>query len=243
VREGINELLFRLRADLRAQADEANRDKYTRFFKEPVLYYGVSHEALKQLQRQYWPEIWALRRPEAYRLFEAMLASDYSEETFLVAAWLPKLKDQFERKDLALFKRWIDRYLNNWAKVDSFCNHALGDFVERFPEAVTDLVAWTRSQNRWMQRAAAVSLILPARRGEHLAEVFEIAEALLASPDDMVQKGYGWLLKEASRQHQQQVFEFVMARKATMPRTAFRYAIELMPPDLKAEAMSKEGSK
>ena len=89
-----------------------------------------------------------------------------------------------------------------------------------------------------MQRAAAVSLILPARRGEHLAEVFEIAEALLASPDDMVQKGYGWLLKEASRQHQQQVFEFVMARKATMPRTAFRYAIELMPKELKAEAMS-----
>ena len=64
-----------------------------------------------------------------------------------------------------------------------------------------------------------------------------------ASSDDMVQKGYGWLLKEASRQHEREVFEFVMARKAVMKRTALRYAIELMPPNLKKEAMAKEGSK
>jgi 3-methyladenine DNA glycosylase AlkD len=62
---------------------------------------------------------------------------------------------------------------------------------------------------------------------------------LLSDTDDMVQKGYGWLLKEASKPHQQQVFEFVMQRKAAMPRTAIRYAIEKMPPGLKQKAMKK----
>lgn len=55
----------------------------------------------------------------------------------------------------------------------------------------------------------------------------------------MVQKGYGWLLKEASRKHQKEVFDYVMKNKAVMPRTALRYAIELMPNKLKAKAMKK----
>ena len=62
---------------------------------------------------------------------------------------------------------------------------------------------------------------------------------LLTDLDDLVQKGYGWLLKEESRVHQKAVFDYVIARRKVMPRTALRYAIELMPKDLKDEAMRK----
>jgi len=47
----------------------------------------------------------------------------------------------------------------------------------------------------------------------------------------------GRLLKEASRLHQKEVFDYVVKHKDVMPRTALRYAIELMPRDLKAEAL------
>ena len=57
--------------------------------------------------------------------------------------------------------------------------------------------------------------------------------------DDMVQKGYGWMLKAASQAHQEEVFSYVMQHKAVMPRTALRYAIEKMPPLLRAQAMRK----
>ncbi len=90
-----------------------------------------------------------------------------------------------------------------------------------------------------MRRAATVSLILPARSGKFLPLVFDLADLMLLDKQDMVQKGYGWLLKEASHQHQQEVFEFVLARRASMPRTALRYAIEKMPPALRARAMEK----
>jgi 3-methyladenine DNA glycosylase AlkD len=55
----------------------------------------------------------------------------------------------------------------------------------------------------------------------------------------MVQKGYGWMLKEASKPYQKEVFDFVTSHKAVMPRTALRYAIEKMPADLRAKAMVK----
>lgn len=63
---------------------------------------------------------------------------------------------------------------------------------------------------------------------------------LLVDEDEMVQKGYGWLLKEESRKHQKEVFDYVLKNKSVMPRTALRYAIELMPKELKAAAMKKD---
>ena len=63
---------------------------------------------------------------------------------------------------------------------------------------------------------------------------------LLSEEDDAVQKGYGWLLKEASRKHQKEVFNYVLENRKTMSRTALRYSIELMPKELKNEAMSKD---
>jgi len=90
-----------------------------------------------------------------------------------------------------------------------------------------------------MRRAAAVTLILPARKGKFLDDIFEIADSLLLDTDDLVQKGYGWMLKEASKKHQKQVFDYIMKNKDKMPRTALRYAIEKMPPDLRKQAMAK----
>ncbi|MDO9326609.1 MAG: DNA alkylation repair protein, partial [Methanoregula sp.] len=128
----------------------------------------------------------------------------------------------------------------NWASCDGFCNHTMGDFIEEYPEYIDELKRWTQSENRWMRRAAAVSLIIPAKHGKFLNESIEIADLLLTDGDDMVQKGYGWLLKEASRKHERVVFDYVMKNKKVMPRTALRYAIELMPQELKAKAMAKD---
>ena len=53
------------------------------------------------------------------------------------------------------------------------------------------------------------------------------------------EKGYGWLLKDTTFMHQSEVFDYIMKNKKSMPRTALRYALERMPPDLKHRAMGK----
>jgi len=55
----------------------------------------------------------------------------------------------------------------------------------------------------------------------------------------MVQKGYGWMLKEASNKFPDKIFKYVMKNKAVMPRTALRYAIEKLPASMRKEAMKK----
>jgi 3-methyladenine DNA glycosylase AlkD len=122
---------------------------------------------------------------------------------------------------------------------DTLCNHTIGNLVMKYPELSERLFDWTRSENRWMKRGAAVTLIIPARRGLFLPLIFRIADALLLSADDMVQKGYGWMLKAASEAHETDVFDFIMERRSSMPRTALRYAVEKMSPDKRKRAMTK----
>jgi 3-methyladenine DNA glycosylase AlkD len=108
-----------------------------------------------------------------------------------------------------------------------------------YPEKIADLKKWAKSPGRWMKRASAVSLIVPARKGLFINDIFEIADIMLTDSDDMVQKGYGWMLKAASQAHQKEVFDYVIRNKAVMSRTSLRYAIEKMPDGLKILAMSK----
>ena len=236
----MNSIIAKIREELQAGADEKTKSSFQRFFKEEVKGYGVKTGTVRKIAEKYWSDVKLFSKEEIFVLCEELFRSDYVEEAFVAAVWLPKLVEQFEPSDLAVFKVWIEKYINNWAKCDSFCNHTVCGLVEKHPESVSEVKSWAKSENRWLKRAAAVSLIIPAKKGGFLREVFEVSDMLLSDEDDMVQKGYGWLLKEASRKHQKEVFNYVLKNRKTMPRTALRYAIELMPKELKAEAMKRD---
>ncbi|MCS3923839.1 3-methyladenine DNA glycosylase AlkD [Methanosalsum natronophilum] len=192
-----------------------------------------------KMAKKYFNLVSEKSKNEIYSYCEELLISDYLEESFIAFKWAYSLKDQYEPEDFAVFERWIGDYVNNWAKCDTLCNHTIGTFIQMYPQYIDSLKNWASSQNRWYRRAAAVSLIVPARKGEFFNEILEIADMLLTDDDDLVRKGYGWMLKEASREHQQEIFEYVMQHKKIMPRTSLRYAIEKFPKDMKNKAMEK----
>ena len=235
----MKDIILSIRKELKENTDNKTKKSFQRFFKEKVKYHGVKTAIVGKIAKKYWKEIESFPKKEIFSLCEELYKSDYTEEAFIVSFWIPKLSKKFERKDIILFKRWILKYINNWAKCDGFCNHSVGGFMQKFPESVNELKGCAKSENRWLRRASAVSLIIPAKKGEFLKEAFEISDILLLDKDDMVQKGYGWLLKEASRKHEKEVFSYVIKNKKNMPRTALRYAIELMPKELKRKAMKK----
>ena len=119
------------------------------------------------------------------------------------------------------------------------CVHPLGHLILKFPEMAPKMKKWARSKNIWERRAAAVALIPALRRKLLLKEAFATADVLLQDKKDLVQKGYGWMLKEASNRFPKEVFRYVMKNRRKMPRTALRYAIEKMPMRWKKEAMKK----
>ena len=235
----MNNILAELRDELKGSTDPQTQKSFQRFFKEQVKFYGVKTEIVGKIAKKYWKQVMTLDKQAIFALCEDLYRSDYTEEAFVVSFWLPNYIECLSPSDLAIFKVWIEKYINNWAKCDGFCNHTVGDLIQKYPEAVGELKSWAKSEKRWIKRAAAVSLIVPAKKGCFLQEAFEICDLLLTDGDNMVQKGYGWLLKEESRNHQKEVYDYIIKNKNVMPRTALRYAIELMPKELKLEAMKR----
>jgi len=232
-------ILAQLRSDLKANADPQTQKTFQRFFKEQIKYYGVKTPTVGKIAKAYWKQVKALDKQTIFWLCEELYRSDYTEEAFVVAFWLPNYIGDLEPGDLVTFKGWIEQYINNWAKCDGLCNHTIGDLIQKYPQTLSEIKTWTKNKNRWLRRASAVSLIVPAKKGCFLEDALEICDMLLVDEDEMVQKGYGWLLKEESRKHQKEVFDYVLKNKSVMPRTALRYAIELMPKELKPAAMKK----
>ncbi|MBP7497465.1 MAG: DNA alkylation repair protein [Bacteroidales bacterium] len=235
----MQQIIIRLRAELKALADETIRLSSQRFFKEEIKCYGSKTATVVKIGKEYFKEIKHLSKSEIFALCEELWKDGYLEETFIACNWSFFVHKNYEPSDIKIFKNWIEKYINNWASCDTFCNHTVGEFVEMFPDKIKELKKWAKSDNRWMKRAAAVTLIIPARKGKFKEDILEIAELLLLDKDDMVQKGYGWMLKAASEADRKMVYNFVIKHKAVMPRTALRYAIEKMPQELRKKAMEK----
>jgi 3-methyladenine DNA glycosylase AlkD len=235
----MNELLANIRQTLIENSDEKTRIGGQRYFKEKITAHGVKSATVKQISKQFFDIVKGKPKTEIFGLCEKLWQSGYLEESFIACDWSDRVHKQFEPSDFETFERWINLYINNWASCDTLCNHTIGNFVMMYPGFIENLKEFAHSENRWTKRAAAVSLIIPARKGLFLNDIFEIADILLIDSDDLVQKGYGWMLKAASQPNQQAVFEYVMQKKAKMPRTALRYAIEKMPDELKKQAMQK----
>ncbi|MEW6089215.1 MAG: DNA alkylation repair protein [bacterium] len=236
----MNSIINEIRKELKQNADEKTKKTGQNFFKEKIKVYGVKTAIVSKIGKKYFKNISGKDKAVIFGLCEGLLKSGYMEEAFIAYNWSYFLHENYEPKDFKIFEKWVNNYVRNWAECDTLCNHAIGSFIETFPQYIKKLKTWTKSKNRWVKRASAVTLILPARKGMFLEDVFETADSLLADKDDLVQKGYGWMLKEASRKHEKQVFDYITARKNTMPRTALRYAIEKMPPELKKRAMKKD---
>lgn len=237
----MKELLLDVRQTLQDYVDPQNIVVSSRFFKgdEQPKEYGVAKDVLTKIAKELFKDLKSSPKDQIYAVCNELWKSLYFEEAYIACIITKKLHRQYEAEDMQLFSLWLNQYVRSWADCDTLCCSTIGPLLSQFPNEVAQLKEWAMSSNRWMRRGTAVSLVVPAKKGLYINDILEIARLLMDDEDDLVQKGNGWMLKEASRLHQEKVFEFIMEYKAVMPRTTLRYAIEKMPLHLKTEAMKK----
>jgi len=235
----MDSIIDKIRQELNHNSDEKIQKTGQNFFKEKIKSYGVKTAVVSKIGKESFKDIKDKMKTEIFDSCEELWRSGYMEESFIACNWSYFIRKEYEPKDFEVFEKWVNNYVGNWASCDTLCNHTVGAFVAMYPEYLSNLKKWAESKNRWMRRASAVSLIIPAKQGKFLKDIFEIADTLLLDQDDLVQKGYGWMLKAASHAHQKEIFDYVLKKKAIMPRTALRYAIEKMPKELRTKAMEK----
>lgn len=235
-------LLEEIRSELERLADPGVRKKSIvwekQCYESPQLY-GLPTPLVRKVSSRFYQQVKKFSKREILGFCEELLESGTSEERIIAFDWAFRVKKDYEHSDFRVFAVWLKKYVRGWGGCDDLCTHTFGAFLFQFPEFISDVKEWAGSKNRWLRRGCAVVMIYSVRRKKRLKNVFEMADLLLTDSDVMVQKGYGWMLKEASNHYPQEVFDYVIKHRLEMPRTALRYAIEKLPSRMKTEAMKK----
>ncbi|MBI5805446.1 DNA alkylation repair protein [candidate division TA06 bacterium] len=235
----MNDIIKQIRAELLQNVDPVYRRGAQNYFKEGIVLHGVRLPAVRAISAKYYQQVKGLERPVLFALCDKLLSCDTAEERTIAFDWAWRLRRQFEPADYKTLERWLKDHVSNWGGVDDLCRRALGYFICRYPKFLPQVFRWTRSREWHLRRAAAVILISPAKLGRALPEILRTSDTLMNDEHYLVQKGYGWLLKEAYVKFPRDIFGYVMKNKDRMPRTALRYAIEKMPVTLRKKAMVK----
>lgn len=190
---------------------------------------------VRKISAEQFQQVRTLPKPEILEICERLFRAGYST---IAIDWARRKSREFTADDLETFVTWLRRYVRGWDDCDGLCAGPMGLLIASHPELSKRIRPLTKDKAWTVRRGAAVSLIVALRKGLLLEEAFDFADRLLLDREDLVQKGYGWMLKEATRHFPSEVLGFVMERRGRMPRTALRYAIEKLPAAQKKAAMA-----
>jgi 3-methyladenine DNA glycosylase AlkD len=220
-------LISEIRAELQKLGDPEEAEKSKRFFKEEIETLGLSASKVDAIAIRFYPRVKG-NLSLAISVTAELMGSSVLDESSVGIRIMRRMVPLFTPKLFDVFDSWV-HHLTNWANTDGLATWLIAETIVLDPSLVERLLEWTVSENRWRRRAAAVSLVPIARRGEMLDAVFLVANRLMEDGDAMVQKGVGWLLKEASKEHSSEVRDYLLCWREKTSALVLRYASEKLP--------------
>jgi 3-methyladenine DNA glycosylase AlkD len=209
------------------------------FFKEKVKSRGWYTGELRKVAVRFRRTILAEQDiPYLVEVANCLFRGDVLEEKIFAVVMLQGVVQDFGAREFKLFESWLDR-IGSWADHDGLVHYLIGPMVAADSKRLPRPLRWAKSKDRWHRRAAAVSLIHSTRQHKNFAHIQRVTERLLDSDDDMVQKGLGWLLREAAKYNREQTVEYLMTIRKRTPRLVLRTACETLPAQLKTRVLSK----
>jgi 3-methyladenine DNA glycosylase AlkD len=232
-------LLKSVRRQLREAAEPDFAAGVRNFFREPVDPHGVRSGKLHGISSAVHREVKHWPKAERDRFMTGLWESGKLEEGVIVSHVYRRFSKEFGEREFALFEKWLNRFVKNWAHCDGLASWLLAGAIRNQPRLIEKLAPWTKSKNRWKRRAAAVALLQEAKTGRNTESIFEMCTMLRHDQDDMVQKGVAWILKEAYPKRPREVVDFLDDWRATAPRLLLRIAAEKMTPQHKKWLLTK----
>jgi 3-methyladenine DNA glycosylase AlkD len=218
--------------------DEERAVNSKRYLKSSYAFYGLKVPEMRKICKDYknldfysalnlFDELWNSGNHEEMNC-ALFLLSHYSEK-YPIEAW----KFLLERIDKA----------KSWDLTDELSSHILGKILEKRIDLMGDIKKLSESRNPWFRRISIVST-LPLIKKNKIELTLRLAEKLVYDNDIYVQKGAGWMLREAGKKNRLAIREFILMHLDMKP-TAFSYATEKMTElrSIKKEKMKEERKK
>ena len=199
-----------------------------------------------------------LSNPDVRELTKMFLKMEFGEIEYLLKDKIHEIRfagliiltenasKAYAKKDKQRLKEIADFYLkhksaaNNWDLVDLSCYKILGNAILLGIYDLDILDKLSDSLGLWDRRIAMVSTFAFIKM-KNIYPSLTLAKKLLNNKEDLMHKSIGWMLREAWKVDNDTVEEFILEKYSSIPRTAFRYAIEKMDESKRQDFLKWKG--
>lgn len=227
-------LAIEIEEAIKSAAGDRRPQPERRFHKhDEYITYGLYTADFWKIMKSFKTRILAVELDDRLVLAESLLAEHIGEFGHAGIHVLALSANELEPSNFNCLDKVTDDF-RSWSHVDHFCTDVIRPLLFEYPGEIQKLVEeWNQSPNRFKRRASVVTFTRGvASSGLYTDEVLKLCDYLIWDPEDIVQKGVGWALKDNMRSSPARVKTYVKRlRSMGVPSTITLYAIR----DLKGE--------
>ena len=205
--------------------NKANREKIAflkNYMSTPYAFtYGLKVPDSREIAKEYKD----LEMYDMYNLFDELWNSGNHEEMSLGIHILQLYRKKYNRETWEFLKKRLEK-ARTWDHVDWLATDIVSEMLVDGIIENKEIKEMAESRNPWFRRMAIESTYKLIKKNK-LDLTFLLAEKLVYDEDKFVQKGVGWMLREAGKRQRIGVRDFII-RHIDMKATAFSYATEKM---------------
>lgn len=222
---------------LRALGDPERAVGHQRFFKtgpgeygEGDVFVGVRVPVLRAEAKK----LKGLPRGEVNALLDSEFHEVRQLALFVASANAAKAGDEERAQWVQLYRDAVRRgRVNNWDLVDCSADPLLGAWLVVQGDH-GELVQWASSEDLWERRVGIIGTYSFIKAGAAQA-ILDVAPVVIEDRRDLIQKAFGWMLREVGKRVDPQVLlGYLDEHAGEMGRTALSYSVEHLEPEVRA---------
>jgi 3-methyladenine DNA glycosylase AlkD len=225
----IDKKLSEIRDFCLKNTNQANIEKYSRYFKEGFDGYGIDQKVFES-QRDLWISNWKKEMTIEKYLdlgYELVRIGKYEEISFAIS-FIKSERVNYTESAFNRIGKWFDLGISNWGNTDVLCMLVLSSFVVDKIIKIEKLKEWTTSGSEWKRRAVPVTLVELVKLDLKPEIAIPLIEPLMSDKSEYVQKGIGTLLRGLWKKYPDDIESFLLKWKDKCGRLIIQYAVEKM---------------
>lgn len=204
------------------QVSNPEKVEFTKkYMKSPYEFYGVKTPDSRNIAKNYKN----LDIYEVYNLFDELWNSGNHEEMSIAIHILQQYRKQFTLETWKFLRARLNKAVT-WDHIDYLATDIFAEILKNNLYLMSEVKELANSRNPWERRLAIESTYKLIKKNK-IELTLRLAEKLVYDNNEYVQKGAGWMLREAGKRDRLSVREFIMSH-LDMKSIAFSYATEKM---------------
>ncbi len=214
-----------IREQLKLLGDSERAQHSKKYLKSNYSFYGITVPKLRVIAKEFKQKNPDFKIYDVYNAFDELWNSGNHEEMSLAMYILGLYKKEFSLETWDFLMKRVEK-AKSWDHIDELSSHIIGEIFLNNPSLQTKMKELSVSRNPWMRRLSIVSQYPLIKKGK-IQLTFLLAEKLVYDEDIYVQKGAGWMIREAGKKNPVQAQEFIKINRNMKP-AAFSYSTEKM---------------